>query len=87
MFILAFLQCFYYVWTLTFHVKHYAHNVKHCWNGAMNTKGEIKNMPCSQTKYGRRKNFMKLNKIFDFVIVSIVVLIAIIAPFLAMLAY
>lgn len=30
---------------------------------------------------------MKLNKIFDFVIVSIVVLIAIIAPFLAMLAY
>lgn len=30
---------------------------------------------------------MKFNKIFDFVIVSIVVLIAIIAPFLAMLAY
>lgn len=30
---------------------------------------------------------MKFNKIFDFIIVSIVVLVAIIAPFLAMLTY
>lgn len=30
---------------------------------------------------------MKFNKIFDLVIVSIVVLVAIIAPFLAMLTY
>lgn len=30
---------------------------------------------------------MKFNKIFDFIIVSIIVIVAIIAPFLAMLTY
>lgn len=44
-------------------------------------------MTCSQTKSRRRKNIMKFNKIFDFIIVTIIVIVAIIAPFLAMLAY